>query len=160
MNKMALPVLFAFILLLIPFTTGCSSDSPAEVAVPFDPGTWSGNFTYKANYGAEGNVTQSGVLTFKFSGSDYTYEARVTSLVNRTTSRCWGPGTLLRDRGSLTKFDQTAVIQDLSTLRYTDVPQRSLYLHGTYSYSSYGNSTTFSKNEDGASLTVTITKQD
>ncbi|HEY6190701.1 MAG TPA: hypothetical protein VI215_00075 [Bacteroidota bacterium] len=146
--------------LLISLTEGCSPDSPTEAAVPFDPGTWSGDFTYKANYGSEGSVTQTGVVTFKFSASEYSYEATVTSLVNRTTTRYWAPGTLLRDRGNFTKFDQKANMVDFSSLRTTDVPQRSLYFHGTYSYSAFGNSLSFSKSEDGASLTVTISKQE
>ncbi len=148
------------LLLLISLAQGCSPDSPLEYAVPFDPGTWSGDFTYKANYGAEGNVTQTGVVTFKFSASDYSYEATVTSLVNRTATRYWGPGTLLRDRGNFTKFDQKANMIDFSSLRETDVLQRTLYFHGTYSYTAFGNSVSFSKNEDGASLTVTISKQE
>jgi hypothetical protein len=160
MKKWAILSLSIVASLLLSLTAGCSTDSPTEVAVPFDPGTWSGDFTYKVNNGLEGSVIQSGTVTFKFSVSDYTYEARVTSLTNRTATRYWGPGTLLRDRGSLTKFNRAANIVDFSCLRMTDVPQRSLYLHGMYSYSSFGKSLTFSKTEGGASLTVTISKVD
>lgn len=140
--------------------SGCSSDSPTEAAAPFEPGTWAGSFTFNANYGSAGTVSQSGDVIFNFSRSDYTYEGTVTSLTNRTRFIVWGPGTFLRDRGSLTKNDRTALLVDFATESASEVRLRSLYFHGNYSYSVYGASMSFSRSENGESMTVTLTKQE
>ena len=154
---MKIMAILSFVLSLGP---GCSSNSPMDVAVPFEPGTWVGSFSYNANYGTEGTVAQSGDVTFSFTASSYTYKANVKALTNRTRWRCWGPGIMLRDHGNLMKYDRVVNMDDISSLRVIDVPQRSLYLHGRYSYSAFGKSMSFSKQENGGSLTVTLTKQD
>lgn len=149
----------AVLSILVSLAAGCSSDTPLEVVTPFEPGTWSGTFFYIADFGSQGSVSQSGMVTFHFSGSEYVYEANVTELINRSRLRFWGPGTFLRDRGSLTKDDRTARMEDFANLRAAEVPQRSLYLHGSYSYSAFGKSLSFSKQERGASLTVKLSIQ-
>jgi hypothetical protein len=147
------------VLLFLSLAAGCSTNSPTQVATPFEPGTWAGTFSSQEDYGRDGSVSQSGVITFNFTPWEYTYEARVTKLTNRTAMRCWGPGTMLRDRGTLTMLDRSAKLDDSACLRMTDVPQRSLYLHGEYSYSSYGTVMTISKIENGLTFSVTLTKQ-
>ena len=151
-----LSILFLFVLL----AAGCSSNSPDDVATPFEPGAWAGTFTLNANYGPDGSITQSGVITFDFSPAKYTYEANVTALTNRTRFTAFGPGTFLRDRGSLSKGDGTAFLIDFATTRYSDVRLRSLYLEGAYVYSGFGTSMTISKRVNGETMTISLTKQD
>lgn len=72
----------------------------------------------------------------------------------------WGPGTFLRDRGSISKSDRTAFLVDFATTRSTDVRLRSLYLYGSYVYTGFGTSMSFSKRENGTTMLVSLTKQD
>ena len=144
---------------LVVFATGCSSYEPLQVVSAFDQGTWVGTFSSTQDFGRDGSIVQSGSVTFEFGSSDYAYDATVLSLTNRTRFISWGVGTRLRDRGLWTKSDLTVMMDDAANLRATDNLQRSLYLHGAYSYSSFGKSMHISRLENGVTFNFVLDKQ-
>ncbi|OLD61230.1 MAG: hypothetical protein AUI33_14815 [Ignavibacteria bacterium 13_1_40CM_2_61_4] len=144
---------------LVIFAAGCSSYEPLQVVSAFDQGTWVGTFSSTQDFGSDGSIVQSGSVTFEFGPSDYTYDATVRSMTNRTKFISWGVGTELRDRGLWMKSDLTVKMTDAANLRATDILQRSLYLHGAYFYSSFGRSMHISRVETGVTFNFVLDKQ-
>jgi len=144
---------------LIIFAAGCSSYEPLQVVSAFDQGTWVGTFSSTQDFGRDGSIVQSGSVTFEFGPSDYTYEATILSLTNRTKFVSWGVGTQLRDRGLWTRSELTVKMDDASNVRATEILLRSLYLHGAYSYSSFGRSMHISRLEGGVTFNFVLDKQ-
>jgi hypothetical protein len=144
---------------LVIFAAGCSSYEPLQVVSPFDQGTWVGTFSSVQDFGRDGSIVQSGSVTFEFGRSNYTYDATVVSLTNRSKFVCWSAGTKLRDRGPWTKSDVTVKMYDSASLAASAPLQKSLYLHGAYSYSSFGRSMHISRVEAGVTFNFVLDKQ-
>src|SRR5258708_24060817 len=78
---------------------GCTSNSPTEIVIPFEPGIWSGIFAMRKDFGVHGVYSASGVVTFHVVDSSYWYEANVLSWNPAGGLTFWGSGTKLVDGG-------------------------------------------------------------